>query len=81
MTAHNPQELAAFLESLEDYVPTVQEKHIHYVTLRLSESVNKAFAVGCSKSNQLNVHLRRKGQMLLADPRRIDSTLHEALRV
>ena len=23
MTARNPQELAAFLESLEDYVPTV----------------------------------------------------------
>ncbi|KAA6423074.1 MAG: hypothetical protein FRX49_07062, partial [Trebouxia sp. A1-2] len=26
MTAQNPQELAAFLESLEDYVPTLQKQ-------------------------------------------------------
>ena len=29
MTARSPQELAAFLESLEDYVPTVLEMHVY----------------------------------------------------
>ena len=28
MTARSPQELAAFLESLEHYVPTVLEMHV-----------------------------------------------------
>lgn len=36
MTARNPQELAAFLESLEDYVPTVLEVHLHILSYVLT---------------------------------------------
>ena len=44
MTARNPQELAAFLESLEDYVPTVSEMHVAH-SLICDQSVNTLFGV------------------------------------